>query len=188
MVDIKLMFFGGENITLNQWTLPGTMSMSWVGFDTQAHLWLHQCVFVRLIWEGNGHISASVCVTATLLPHVLLASVCACLCLHKPVCVYGVTVMWSTCPLHPRHAALRRLLSWNLPDDIIKRWQGRQVRAPVVAAGKGYYPTCVSVRVWVHICYIFILIFMLALELVPLQRCSDWKQSKFCLAPPNLMS
>lgn len=115
MVDIELMFFWGENFTLKQWKLPGTMRLARVGFDTWAHLWLNQCVCVCVVYSSTSiliHISAictsTVCVptTAPSLPGCLLASVmrvyvyssvCLCVC----VCVYGVTLMWSTCPLRP---------------------------------------------------------------------------------------
>lgn len=120
----------------------------------------------------------------------------SCLCLHKLVCVCAYACLWSDCdvehlPSPPSHAAVRRLLSWNLPDDIIKRWQGRQVRAPVVAAGKGYSPQCVSVSVWEQMWYIFVLIFVLTLERVAV--CSDksdknTKQILLCSTQRNVLT
>lgn len=143
--------------------LPGTMRLSRVGFDTWAHLWLNQCVHVCHV--QYEHVYSYFCILyvrgAVRAGHSaaaasLSARQCVmCVYVYSSVCVHACVCLWSGCdvehlPSPPSHAAVWRLLSWNLPDDIIKWWQGRQVRAPVVVVGKGYSPTHVTLCVWVQ--------------------------------------
>ena len=154
------MFFWGGS--LEQCMLPGTMRPSRVGLDPWAPLRLNRgvcmCICVcgsHTVWACLFIFLRSVCPQCACRPQgrrcrrrcLAVCSPCnACLCLLECVraCVCLSRELWCEAPapapaLHGMPAAWR-LLSWNLPGDIIKRWQGRQVRAPAAVCRKRRLP------------------------------------------------
>lgn len=112
--------------------LPGTMRLCWEGFDR----WV-LCGFANMhVHVGTVHCGRHLFLVlrpAAFLPTTgpwfracVWVCVCSCMCASVRGCVcVTATAIWSTCRcLQAVRAADAQLPSWNLPDDIIKRWRG----------------------------------------------------------------